>query len=72
MPIVYQNEADDIIVSDEKLNGRRGAVNVTNSDEDIDITFEDTDTLGLWIDEVVKAARDAGFPVALTVPSDPS
>ncbi|MFE6966945.1 hypothetical protein ACFVAJ_17675 [Agromyces sp. NPDC057679] len=64
---VYNNEADDITVRPEKLHGRNGAVNIANSDEDLDITFEDTETLGKWVDEIVTQAREAGFPVELTV-----
>jgi hypothetical protein len=54
MTIIYNEIADDVIVEPIVLNGRDGAVNVTDSTDDVDITFEDIDTAKEWLAVVAR------------------
>jgi hypothetical protein len=54
MNINYNEGADDVIVESIGLNGRPGAVNVTDSSDDIDLTFEDVETAREWIANVSR------------------
>lgn len=54
MSIIYTEGADDVIVEPIRLNGRDGAVNVTDSSDDIDLTFEDVETAREWLAAVSR------------------
>jgi len=47
--IIYNEAANDVIVEPIVLNGHDGAVNIADSDDDLDITFEDIETAREWL-----------------------
>lgn len=54
MTIICNEGAQNVIVEPIVLNGRDGAVNVTDESDDIDITFEDIDTAREWLTAVTR------------------
>lgn len=70
MHIIYNDGAEDVIVESIILNGHDGAVSISDSSDDIDLTFEDMDTAREWIAAVTagldeldgEEQRDAANP----------
>jgi len=61
MNIIYDGE--DIEVSAIRLNGKDGAINVTDSEDDLDLTFKDAEVMSEWITTLIERAKEAGFEV---------
>jgi hypothetical protein len=57
MNFIYSDDAEDVIVQPIILNGREGGVSLTDSDDDLDITFEDLDTAKAWVKKVRKGIK---------------
>jgi hypothetical protein len=49
MNIIYEDDATDVHAEWIVLNGHEGAVNLSDSGDDLDITFEDMETAREWV-----------------------
>lgn len=57
MNFIYAENDIDLIVEPIRLNGKDGAVHVTDSDDDLDLTFEDLDVALAWAKRLTKKLK---------------
>lgn len=58
MDIIYEENEMDFVIEEGGLNGRDGAIFVTDHNDEIDITFENMATAKAWSKALRKALKE--------------